>query len=105
MYINTIIVASTNAVGFIIASSLVNVLGKKVLLGIARYLLRKIRHFVYCFFSVIMYGMCAIAGIGNYWSAGMQTTLFFASMHGGVAGVCTSTMISVIVDLFPTTLR
>lgn len=33
VYINTIIVATVNAIGFVIASSLVNKLGKKVLLS------------------------------------------------------------------------
>lgn len=52
-----------------------------------------------------MYTLCSIGGMGNYWSSGLWTTLILVSIHGGVASVCTSTMISVIVDLFPTTLR
>lgn len=33
MYINTIIVAMSNVLGFIVASSMVNIIGKKWLLG------------------------------------------------------------------------
>ncbi|XP_037943092.1 synaptic vesicle glycoprotein 2B-like [Teleopsis dalmanni] len=86
MYINNIIVAVATLVGYCFAGSIVNLLGTKNML--------------IC--GLFISGAC---GLSLYWSSSGLTTLVISSLFIAVCSVSTSTLLSVIVTLFPTTLR
>ncbi|XP_044761851.1 synaptic vesicle glycoprotein 2B-like isoform X2 [Coccinella septempunctata] len=86
VYTNVMIVSTVTLIGYIIAGSLINVLGKKILLFI----------------------LCTTAGIGGfslYFAQSTDATLIISSLYVALGSICVNVILSVVVDFFPTTLR
>ncbi|KAK9884935.1 hypothetical protein WA026_009171 [Henosepilachna vigintioctopunctata] len=86
VYVNTMIVAVVTVCGYFVAGSLINTLGKKRLL----------------FILSTVGGSC---GFGLYFSKSSVVTLMLAALYNGLGSICINIIISVVIDLFPTTLR
>ncbi|KAK9879262.1 hypothetical protein WA026_004112 [Henosepilachna vigintioctopunctata] len=86
VYVNSMIIAGSSALGYIVAGSLINFLGKKKLL----------------FILISMQGLSAYS---LYFATNTTMTVVFASINIAVGGISLMVVISAVVDLFPTTLR
>ncbi|PNF37878.1 hypothetical protein B7P43_G07402 [Cryptotermes secundus] len=86
VYIYSIIVGIVTAVFNLMASSVISNLGKKKIL-IAGYVL----------------SCCCV--VPMYWSNSMEGLLILASLFVGSGSMCFNALMSVVVDLFPTSLR
>ncbi|CAH0554053.1 unnamed protein product [Brassicogethes aeneus] len=86
VYINSMVVAFTNVLGYVVVGTLINILGKKRILNI---------------FAIIG----GLMGISLYFAQNVTTTLLLAALYTTFASVCVNIMLAVVVDLFPTTLR
>ncbi|KAF7285169.1 hypothetical protein GWI33_011708 [Rhynchophorus ferrugineus] len=86
VYINSIIVGCTAICGYVVAGSVIRLIGKKkMVVG------------VQC--------MTAAACVGMYFSKQPVTALISASLFMAAGSLSNNVMISIVVDLFPTTLR
>ncbi|XP_045483324.1 synaptic vesicle glycoprotein 2B-like isoform X2 [Harmonia axyridis] len=86
VYTNVMIVSTVTVLGYIAAGSLINILGKKTLLFI----------------------LGTVSGIGGfclYFAESSNETLIISSIYIAFASICVNVILSVVVDLFPTTLR
>ncbi|KAK9879260.1 hypothetical protein WA026_004110 [Henosepilachna vigintioctopunctata] len=86
VYMHSIIIASVQLCGYIVAGSLINLLGKKKLL----------------FILGTLGGLCSYC---LYFSNTSTITLILTSMYISSSSIGLNVVLSVIVDLFPTTLR
>ncbi|KAL3280272.1 hypothetical protein HHI36_017767 [Cryptolaemus montrouzieri] len=86
VYMNAMKVAFLTMFGFFVAGSLINILGKKRLL------------FIFSFSA-------GIIGFSLYFAQNTTMTLVMAAMYIGMGNICINVILSVVVDLFPTTLR
>ncbi|KAK9884936.1 hypothetical protein WA026_009172 [Henosepilachna vigintioctopunctata] len=86
VYVNNMIVAAVAVFGYFIVGSLINNLGKKRLL----------------FGLNVIGGLC---GFGLYFAQSSNMTLIMSAVYIGVGSISINIIISVAVDLFPTTLR
>ncbi|XP_017773775.1 PREDICTED: synaptic vesicle glycoprotein 2B-like [Nicrophorus vespilloides] len=86
VYINAIIVASVSILGYSFVGNLLTVLGKKRVL--------------------IMLGfICGVLGISIYFAQNSPAMISMSSIMIALAGINTNVILTVIVDLFPTSLR
>ncbi|KAL3279281.1 hypothetical protein HHI36_016789, partial [Cryptolaemus montrouzieri] len=86
VYVNSMIVSAATLLGYVVAGSLINFLGKKKLLFILGII-------------------AGISGCSLYLTQSITTTLILTSLYVAVASVCINVLLSAVVDLFPTTLR
>ncbi|XP_068081564.1 synaptic vesicle glycoprotein 2A isoform X2 [Anabrus simplex] len=86
IYINSMIIGSTCGVCIIVASFLINAVGKRMLM-------------IPCFF------MAGMSVLTIYWSSNADLTLTLFSLFHGFNEVAISCLVGVTVDVFPTTLR
>ncbi|XP_017471115.1 PREDICTED: synaptic vesicle glycoprotein 2C [Rhagoletis zephyria] len=86
LYTNNIIVSATSFVGYCLAGVIVKTLGAKRLLT----------------FGLLISGFF---GIGLYWSVSGLTTLIISSAFLTVTSVSTSSLLGILINLFPTALR
>ncbi|XP_037954979.1 synaptic vesicle glycoprotein 2C-like [Teleopsis dalmanni] len=86
MYTNNIIVATSSIVGYFFASGIVKLLGPKRMLT----------------YGLFISGTC---GMSLYWSSSGLTTLIISSFFITVSSISTSSLLGVVVTLFPTSLR
>ncbi|XP_053964320.1 synaptic vesicle glycoprotein 2B-like isoform X2 [Anastrepha ludens] len=86
LYINNIIVSITGLVGYCFAGMIVKVLGAKRLLT----------------FGLLISGCL---GIGLYWSVSGLSTLIMSSAFVTICSVSTSSLMGIVIALFPTSLR
>ncbi|KAJ3666320.1 hypothetical protein Zmor_001770 [Zophobas morio] len=86
VYINSIIVASVSMCSYFFAGYLINILGKKKLLSVC----------------ATISGFCAFL---IYFSTNTAFAVTFASLFVASTSVATNVVLTVIIDLFPTTLR
>ncbi|KAK9879264.1 hypothetical protein WA026_004113 [Henosepilachna vigintioctopunctata] len=86
VYINSMIIAAVTVFGYIVAGSLINILGKKRLL-------------------FILGTMGGLSAYILYFASSTAMTLILASCYVTVGSIGVNVMLSVVVDLFPTTLR
>ncbi|XP_058982468.1 synaptic vesicle glycoprotein 2B-like [Musca domestica] len=86
MYMNNMIVSISGIVGYCFAGLIVRAVGNKRLLT---------------------YGLLISGGLGLslYWSSSGLTTLIISSMFITLCGISTSSLMGMVVGLFPTTLR
>lgn len=86
VYTNSMIIAAVSVLGYISAGFLIIKVGKKrlyVTLGIS----------------------CGVTGISLYFSSSMAATITLAALFVMAGSVQVNTMLAVIIDMFPTTLR
>ncbi|XP_063923257.1 synaptic vesicle glycoprotein 2C-like isoform X2 [Zophobas morio] len=86
VYVNTIIVASVTIFGFAVVGSLINKLGKKTLLGILAF----------------SGGMCAMS---MYFAQNTAVVVVLSSLFLSAGGIAGNVLLTIIIDLFPTSLR
>ncbi|XP_069703386.1 synaptic vesicle glycoprotein 2B-like isoform X2 [Periplaneta americana] len=86
MYIYSMIVGFTTSVFNLSASSVINCIGKKKIL-------------------VLGYALNCFCVIGMYWCNSMEVLLVVASLFIGSGSMSSNALMSVVVDLFPTSLR
>jgi VNT family MFS transporter (synaptic vesicle glycoprotein 2) len=86
VYQNTMIIAGVQMCGYLIAGSLINKIGKKTLLST---------------FSIVS-GICAMS---IYFSQNSLTVVTLASIFLSLGGVCGNIVVTIVIDLFPTSLR
>jgi VNT family MFS transporter (synaptic vesicle glycoprotein 2) len=86
VYINSIIVASVSMFSYFLAGYLINILGKKKLLNLV----------------TVISGSFAIA---IYFATDNITAVAFSSIFIATGSIASNVMVTVIIDLFPTTLR
>ncbi|CAH1373070.1 unnamed protein product [Tenebrio molitor] len=86
VYINSIIVASVSMFSYFLAGYLINTLGKKKLLNLV----------------TVISGSFAIA---IYFATDNITAVAFSSIFIATGSIASNVMVTVIIDLFPTTLR
>ncbi|XP_037955905.1 synaptic vesicle glycoprotein 2C-like [Teleopsis dalmanni] len=86
MYINNIIVAFVTMTAFLFAAGVVNLLTPKILLSICL-------------------AISGTIGISLYWSTTGLSTLIIVCGFMGATSICTSALMSIVVTLFPTSLR
>ncbi|XP_045461406.1 synaptic vesicle glycoprotein 2B-like isoform X2 [Harmonia axyridis] len=86
VYVNAMIVSTVTLFGYIVAGSLINYLGKKKLI------------FILGFSS----GLC---GYSMYFAQSSEATLVISSLFIGLGSISINVILSVVVDLFPTSLR
>ncbi|XP_059219149.1 synaptic vesicle glycoprotein 2C [Stomoxys calcitrans] len=86
MYMNNIIVSIAGIVGYCFAGFIIRAVGSKLLLT-----------------SGLFISGCL--GFGLYWSSSGLNTLIISSMFITLCGVSTSSLLGMVVGLFPTTLR
>ncbi|XP_044761381.1 synaptic vesicle glycoprotein 2B-like isoform X2 [Coccinella septempunctata] len=86
VYVNAMIVSTVTLLGYIVAGSLINYLGKKKL--------------------IFIMGMASgLSGYGMYFAQSSGVTLAIASIFIGLGSISINVILSVVVDLFPTSLR
>lgn len=114
MYMNTIYVGLTGLVGYVIAGALINALGSKNILsmsGVFRYdvdISFKLRDvFFKDMVSVSVYGLsiAGCCGLGLYWANSLLVTVILSSCYVSIGSICSTALIGVIVNMFPTSLR
>ncbi|XP_046420393.1 synaptic vesicle glycoprotein 2A-like [Neodiprion fabricii] len=86
VYINSMIIACTSIIGYMLAGNLVNLVGKKNLLFMA-------------------YAVPAMCSFGLNWSPNSDVTLAIVSIFMALASLSINIIISFIIDLMPTSLR
>ncbi|KDR24109.1 synaptic vesicle glycoprotein 2B isoform X2 [Zootermopsis nevadensis] len=86
MYMYSIIVGVATAAFNLTGSSVINCLGKKKIL-------------------VVGYVVSCCCVVAMYWCNSMEVMLLLASLTVGSGSMCSHALISVVVDLFPTSLR
>ncbi|XP_015840824.1 synaptic vesicle glycoprotein 2B-like isoform X1 [Tribolium castaneum] len=86
VYMNTMIIAAVSICGYFVAGTFINKLGKKLLLGT---------------FSVAS-GLCVIS---IYFSQNTATVVTLSSLFLSLGGICGNVLITIVIDLFPTSLR
>ncbi|XP_014208713.1 putative transporter svop-1 isoform X2 [Copidosoma floridanum] len=86
VYTNSIVISVATVIGYIIARSLVNAIGKRILMGI-------------CFFGA---GCCCGA---LYWARNSNEILAIASVFVALTSIGGTIVNNFVVDVFPTTLR
>lgn len=80
------IVAFISVCGYVVAGSLINILGKKNLL------------------SILGFGSGS-AALLIFFSQNVSTTIALSSIFTALASIAINVLLTVVVDLFPTTLR
>lgn len=106
VYLNSMAVSCISILGYVITGYFINTLGKKKLLR--KFLINKIfkKNQVKLFsFSVTLGLISGVSGTCLYLSKNSFTVVSLSSMVVSLSGICTNILLTVIVDLFPTTLR
>ncbi|XP_075157921.1 uncharacterized protein LOC142231187 [Haematobia irritans] len=85
-YSNNIVVAGIMFVGFLVAGTLINILGDKNM-------------------QIITATICGTCGLALYWSSSTLTTLIITSLYMSMASIATSSSVTTSVTVFPTTSR
>ncbi|XP_046615131.1 uncharacterized protein LOC124302722 [Neodiprion virginianus] len=86
VYINSMIISATTVLGFVVAGTLVNLMGKKNLLLLA-------------------FALPAVGIFGLNWSPSSNITLGIIAIYIALTSLSTTTIITFCVDLMPTSLR
>ncbi|XP_023311261.1 synaptic vesicle glycoprotein 2B-like [Anoplophora glabripennis] len=86
VYINSIIVSSVSLGGYLVTGSIINLIGKKKIL-------------------VILGFLSSISSCSLYISQNNATTIALSSVFTGMMSICINVILSVVVAIFPTTLR
>ncbi|KRT78776.1 membrane transporter, partial [Oryctes borbonicus] len=86
VYINAIIVSGTSVIGYIIISATINKLGKKPTL-------------------IALSVTSGFTSLGLYFAQNSVTVVALSAINVTFLGICLNIELSVVVDMFPTTLR
>ncbi|XP_059223998.1 uncharacterized protein LOC106093137 [Stomoxys calcitrans] len=85
-YSNNIVVAAIIIIGFLVAGTLINILGDKTM-------------------QVLAAAICGTCGLALYWSSSTLTTLIITSLYMSMASIATSSSVTTSVTVYPTTSR
>lgn len=86
IYINSIIVGATSAIGYFSAGRIVNWLGKRKLL-------------------ITSYAAASASGFAVFWAQSPDMVLALLAVYLAFCGICSTAILGVVVDVFPTALR
>lgn len=65
------------------------------------------RIFIHIFMPFLVFGLLisGSCGLGLYWATSSLNTVILASCYVSIGGICSTALIGVIVNMFPTSLR
>lgn len=107
MFFNSMLISVIQLAAYILASAIINEIGNKNLLGMLIIIDSRHSTRSKCFSFNVVFGL-SISGtcaIGLYWARDSISTLLLAAGYISLASVSSTTLISSVVSLFPTSTR